>query len=62
MKVIIVHGWDGNPKECFFPWLKKELEKRGFDVHALSMPKTENPKIGEWVSFLKKAVKRPDKN
>ena len=30
----MVHGWDGNPNNHWFPWLKKELEKRGFEVHV----------------------------
>jgi esterase/lipase len=31
-KVFIIHGWDGYPEEGWFPWLKKELEKKGFSV------------------------------
>ena len=29
-RVYIVHGWGGNAREEWFPWLKKELEKRNF--------------------------------
>lgn len=56
-KVFIIHGWSGNPEEGWFPWLKKELEKKGFHVEIPSMPDTDSPKIEAWVSFLKKAIK-----
>jgi serine hydrolase len=59
-RVFIIHGWEGYPKECWFPWLKKELEMKGFRVHVPSMPDAATPKIGAWVSFLKKKVGVPD--
>ena len=61
-RVFIVHGWDGSPQNCWFPWLKRELEKRGFVVQVLSMPNPENPIITDWVSCLANAVNVPDKN
>lgn len=59
-RVFIVHGWDGNPEEGCFPWLKKELEARGFEVAAPTMPKPLEPEIMTWVSFLKNQIGRPD--
>ncbi|MDI6737414.1 MAG: alpha/beta hydrolase [Nanoarchaeota archaeon] len=59
-RVFIIHGWSGNPPEGWFPWLKKELEKKGFHVEVPAMPDTDYPKIEAWVSFLKKAIKNPD--
>ena len=61
-RVFIIHGWGGSPKGCWIPWLKKELEKMNFKVEALSMPNPENPKIEQWVEFLSKAVKKPDRH
>ncbi|MEK6863847.1 MAG: alpha/beta fold hydrolase [Nanoarchaeota archaeon] len=61
-KVFIIHGWGGNPEEGWFPWLKKELEKKGFHVEVPAMPDTDNPKIESWVSFLKKTIKNPGKD
>ncbi|MDD5133313.1 MAG: DUF1749 domain-containing protein [Candidatus Nanoarchaeia archaeon] len=58
-KVYIIHGWGGNPKEGWFPWLKKELESKNYKVFIPEMPNTEEPEIKEWVSYLKKLVK-PD--
>ncbi len=61
-RVFVVHGWDGYPEEGWFPWLKKELEKRNFKVKVLKMPKSESPEIRSWVTFLTKAVKAVDKD
>jgi hypothetical protein len=60
-RVIIVHGWDLLPNEHWYPWLKKELEQRGFQVEVPKMPDIERPKIEEWVPFLAKTVGTPDK-
>jgi hypothetical protein len=61
-RVFLVHRWGGNPNDDWYPWLKKELEIRGFEVHAPAMPNTEYPVIEEWVSTLEKAVGKPDKD
>jgi hypothetical protein len=59
-RVFIIHGWGGYPKEGWFPWLKKELEKKGFKVEVPAMPETAYPKINAWVSHLKKIVGAAD--
>ncbi len=56
MKVILVHRWEGTPRSDWYPWLKKELEKKGFTVIIPNMPNTSKPKINAWVSYLKKIV------
>lgn len=61
-RVIIVHGWDGYPEEGWFPWLKSELEKRGFEVEIPQLPEPESPRIYNWVPALKKSIGKPDKN
>ena len=60
VKAIIVHGWDFNPNMHWYPWLKKELEKKGFDVIVPKMPNTSEPQIEDWVSHLKKVVGKLD--
>lgn len=60
-RVFLVHGWGGSPERNWFPWLKKELESRRFEVNSLEMPDTEHPIIKEWVSTLEKEVGKPDK-
>ncbi len=55
-RVFIVHGWGGNPQENWFPWLKKELEAKGFEVFVPQLPDPENPKIYNWVPKLAETV------
>lgn len=59
-RAFIIHGWDGFPEEGWFPWLKKELESRGFVVAVPQMPKPEEPRINNWVPALKELVGTPD--
>ena len=59
-RVFIIHGWDGYPEEGCFPWLKKELEERGFQVFNPAMPESIRPKIETWVPFLSKLIGTPD--
>ena len=61
-RVFIVHGWGGHPEEGWFPWLKKELEGRGFKVFVPAMPDPDEPKIETWIPFLTKLVATPDLN
>lgn len=61
-KVIFVHGWESSPKEGWWPWLKKELESRGFEVIAPVLPNSANPNMSKWLNKLKKAIGIPDQN
>ena len=60
-RVFIVHGWDGYPEEGWFPWLKKELEAKGFEVQVPQLPQADAPRIYNWVPALTKTVGVPDK-
>jgi len=61
-KVFIIHGWEGTPKAYWFPWLKRELEERGFQVQVPAMPNTKKPKFTEWLTHLQKTVGQADEN
>lgn len=61
-RVFIIHGWEGNPENCWFPWLKKELENKGFSVITPSMPNPEAPEIKLWVGHLNNVVGEVDEN
>lgn len=55
----LIHGWEGNPTNCWFPWLKQELIKQGYTVIIPSMPNPAHPTIKEWVDTLNHLIK-PD--
>ncbi|MSR86334.1 hypothetical protein EXS74_02980 [Candidatus Woesearchaeota archaeon] len=56
-QAYLVHGWDGSPTNCWFPWIIKELEKLGYKVKALKMPHPVTPTIKDWVATLEKEIK-----
>ncbi|MFA4845176.1 MAG: alpha/beta fold hydrolase [Patescibacteria group bacterium] len=59
-RIFIVHGWDGYPEEGWFPWLRRELEARGFEVHVPQLPEPGSPRMKNWVPALAKAVGTAD--
>ncbi|HLD02084.1 MAG TPA: alpha/beta hydrolase [Candidatus Nanoarchaeia archaeon] len=59
-RVFIVHGWDFKPSFAWYPWLRRELERSGFEAHTLEMPNASTPKIDEWTGHLKKEVGNVD--
>ena len=59
-RVFLIHGWDGRPDNHWFPYLSLELKANGFDVSAPQMPHAAEPKVGEWLSFLREYVGKPD--
>lgn len=59
-RVFIIHGWDGYPEEGWFPWLKKELETRGFEVIVPQLPDAGSPRIEKWVPALAAVVGSPN--
>jgi len=42
-RFVLLHGREGSPEKGFFPWLKIELEKRGYEVQVPTLPNTEEP-------------------
>lgn len=61
-RAYLIHGWGGKPEEGFRPWLKKELESRGYIVESLAMPKSDTPRIENWIPFLLEKIPSPDEN
>lgn len=59
-RAFIVHRWDGNPRGDWYPWLKKELENKGFQVIVPAMPNTSEPEMESWVSYLNQIVGKAD--
>jgi hypothetical protein len=61
-RVFLAHRWGGTPNDDWYPWIKKELEFRGFEVIIPELPNTEFPLIEEWVPALEKVVGKADKD
>lgn len=60
MHAILVHGWKGTPDYGWFPWLRRELEARGFTTESLALPNPLLPHRVEWVEVIKQAIRDPD--
>ena len=52
---FIIHGTEGYPEENWFPWLKKQIEKRDYKVFVPQFPSPPKvaAKIDEWIDVLK---------
>lgn len=61
-RVFIIHGYGAKPSDNWFPWLKEELEKKGFEVFVPQMPDADNPTIGKWLPYLQEIVDKCDEN
>lgn len=60
-KVFLIHGWGGSSSsEPWLDWLKEELRRKSFEVTAFDMPNTDEPKIEEWVGYLRKNIGKVD--
>lgn len=53
---VLLHGFNGSSKKGFFPWLRAELERRGYDVQAPDLPNPERPTEEEQVSYVLKNI------
>lgn len=54
---VLLHGYTGSPDKNFFPWLKKELESRGYSVTVPNLPNSSNPTVMEQVNYVLKNCK-----
>lgn len=50
--VIILHGTGDTPNDFWFPHVKNELEKKGYEAWLPQLPNTQKPNIKDWLSFI----------
>lgn len=60
-RLFMIHGWEGNPENAWFPWLKGKADEIGFKVKIPLMPNPDEPKIERWISKINEIVKKSDK-
>jgi hypothetical protein len=60
-RAFIIHGYQGYPAEAWQPWLKAELEKKGYAVALPAMPHPNGPTVAEWTDFIAQLVGEPDR-
>lgn len=61
-RVNIIHCWGGVPDYCWYPWLKKELEAKGFEVRVPAMPDTDFPKQKLWIPKMHEVIGDPSED
>lgn len=54
-KAIILHGTGSTPDDNWFPWLKHELEFRGYEVFVPQLPDSSTPNRHRYDDFLRKS-------
>ena len=59
-RAFIFHGYQGYPNEAWQPWLKSELEGKGYRVALPAMPHPDSPAVDEWIRFIGDLVGSPD--
>lgn len=47
MKAIIFHGTGGTPESFWIPYIKKNLEEKGYEVIVPTLPNTKTPVLQE---------------
>lgn len=49
---IILHAMEDSPRNHWYPWLKDQLELRGYEVCVPQLPDADNPQLSKWVPFI----------
>lgn len=61
-KIFMIHGSYGDPENCWFPWLKKELEKLGCKVIVPRFPTPKGQILSQWIKTFEEYIPDLDEN
>lgn len=50
--ILILHGWESNPREHWYLRAKEKLQKEGYNVYVPEMPGAYFPKKENWVEKI----------
>jgi len=55
---LILHAWLNGPDKHWYPWLKTELETRGYTVYLPEIPtmNTQSPDLQTQMEFIEKTI------
>jgi len=56
MRVLILHGWNSDSKDNWFPWLKEKLEAKGIVVYCPDLPNSDSPQQAAWLQKINKVI------
>ena len=56
---LILHAWYSKPNDNWYPWLKKQLEGKGYEVYIPDLPTmgTNLPDLKKQLDFVEKNFK-----
>lgn len=58
--VVILHGTGETDQSFWFPYTKRELEKKGYSVSIPLLPDTDNPDLKNWLPIALKETYIPE--
>ncbi len=59
---IFIHCTGGDPEETFYPWLKKELESKGYKVTIPKFPTPQGQNLDNWMKTFEPYLNNIDDN
>lgn len=54
-RALILHGLQATSDSNWFPWLKQQLEQRGYEVWVPDLPGADHPMASKWANYLLKS-------
>lgn len=57
-QALILHAWLNGQDKHWYPWLKNELETRGYTVYLPEIPtmNSQNPDLQTQINFIEKTI------